>query len=90
MTAVASWEVLDYGTVRRATVAHVVATFKAVGRRHLLVVERPAQSGQCIVRGVFSASWLERRLGLSIDAMYVASSFADIEKVLAHPYADCD
>ncbi|MBI4192270.1 MAG: CBS domain-containing protein [Betaproteobacteria bacterium] len=90
MTPVASWEALDYGVVRRATVAHVVATFKAVGRRHLLVVERPAQSGQCIVRGLFSASWLERGLGLSIDAMCVASSFADIEKALAHPHGEGD
>lgn len=90
MTLAASWEVLDYGTLRRATVAQVVATFKAVGRRHLLVVERPPQPGQCLVRGLFSASRLERELGLSIDAICVASSFADIEKVLAHPYGECD
>lgn len=90
MTPVASWEALDYGAVRRATVAHVVATFKAVGRRHLLVVERSAQPGQCIVRGLFSASRLERELGLSIGANCVANSFADIEKVFAHPHGECD
>lgn len=90
MTPVASWEALDYGTVRRATVAQVVATFKAVGRRHLLVVERSAQPGQCIVRGLFSASKLERELGLSIDANCVANNFADIEKVFAHPHGECD
>lgn len=90
MTPVASWEVLDYGTVRRANVAHVVATFKAVGRRHLLVVECSASPGQCIVRGLFSASRLERELGLNIDARCVANSFDDIAKVLAHPYGECD
>ena len=90
MTPVAVWEVLDYGTVCRATVARIVATFKIAGRRHLLVVERSAQPGPCIVRGLFSASRLERELGLSIDAICVASSFADIEKVFAHPYGECE
>ncbi len=89
MTPAASWEVLDYATARHATVAHFVPTFKAVGRRHLLVVECSAQPGQCIVRGLISAGRLERELGLSVDAMCVAHSFTDIEKVLAHPYGEC-
>lgn len=84
MTPVAAWEALDYETVRRATVARFVPTFKAVGRRHLLVVERKGQ-GPCLVRGLISATRLERELGVALDVPPVAQSFTDIEKALAHP-----
>jgi CBS-domain-containing membrane protein len=85
MTPVESWDALDYETVRRATVAEFIPTFKAVGRRHLLVVERSAQPGRCIVRGLISATRLERELGLTLDVPRVARSFTDIEQALAHP-----
>lgn len=90
MTPVADWEVLDYEAVRRASIAQVVATFKATGCRHLVVVERPPEPGRCIVRGLFSASRLGRELGLGVDVLCMAKSFADIERVLAHPHGECD
>jgi CBS domain containing-hemolysin-like protein len=85
MTPVAAWDALDYEALRHATVAQFIPTFKAAGRRHLLVVERSAQAGQCIVRGVISASRLERELGLMLEVPAVARSFTDIEQALAHP-----
>ncbi len=90
MTPVASWEVLDYKTVCRATVARIVATFNDAGRRHLLVVERPGQSNQCRVRGLFSATRLEQQSGLTLNLVCTPKSFADVERVLAHPYGECD
>lgn len=69
-----------------ATVTYLLPTFNAVGAAHLLVVEGSAQPGQCIVRGLISASRLEGELGLSVDAMGVAHC---IEKVFAHPYGEC-
>jgi len=82
---VESWDALDYETVRHATVGQFIPTFKAVGRRHLLVVERSAQPGRCVVRGLISATRLERELALTLDVPRVARSFTDIEKALAHP-----
>lgn len=90
MIPVAAWDVLDYEAARRATVAQVVATFEAVGRRHLVVVERAVPLGLWMVRGIFSASRLEQQLGLTLDLVCTAKSFAEVENVLAHPRADCD
>jgi CBS-domain-containing membrane protein len=84
MTPVAAWDTLDYETLRHATVAQFVPTFKAVGRRHLLVVDRP-RAGRCIVRGLISATRLERELGVTLEVPPVAKSFTDIEQALAHP-----
>jgi len=37
------------------------------------------------VRGLISATRLERELGLTLEVPRVAQSFTDIEQALAHP-----
>jgi CBS-domain-containing membrane protein len=76
-------EVLDLATVAHAEVGHIVATLKEAGRQHALVVE-PATDGEGeIMRGIFSATQIGRRLGMSIVTFEVAHTFADIEAALA-------
>ncbi len=81
MTPRADLQVLEYGDVSAATVGHVVATLKAAGRQHTLVVEHDAQ-GRERVRGIFSATQIARQLGIPVNTDAVARTFAEIEKLL--------
>ena len=81
MTPASRLEVLHIDEVRRARVGHVVATLKRAGRQHAMVVEDDA-SGRQVVRGVFSASQLERQLGQPVPTSATARSFAEIEAAL--------
>ncbi|TAK44271.1 MAG: CBS domain-containing protein [Betaproteobacteria bacterium] len=83
MTPQARLEVLPMAAVERARVGHVVATLKAAGRQHAMVVEDDAQ-GHAVVRGVFSAVQLEKQLGETVATGAPARSFAEIEAALAH------
>jgi len=74
-------EVLDLRDVQSATVGHIVATLKAAGRQHTLVVDQDAK-GRQRVRGVFSATQIARQLGIVITTEAVARTFADIEASL--------
>jgi hypothetical protein len=59
-------------------VGHVVATLKAVGRKHLMVSEENGRR----VRGLLSASQVARQLGIEVQTFEVASSFAEVEAAL--------
>jgi CBS domain-containing protein len=83
MTPRAALEVLDLHEVSAAKVGHIVATLKAAGRQHALVVDRDAK-GRQRVRGVFSATQIARQLGIAITTEAVARTFADIEASLGH------
>lgn len=83
MTPRAALQVLEFGDVSAATVGHVVATLKAAGRQHTLVVDRDAQGRQRLC-GIFSATQIARQLGIPITTDAVASTFAEIEKLLTH------
>lgn len=83
MTPRASLEVLEMREVAAATVGHIVATLKAAGRQHTLVVDQDAK-GRQRVRGVFSATQIARQLGIAITTEAVARTFADIEASLGH------
>lgn len=74
-------EVLDLRDVQSSTVGHIVATLKAAGRQHTLVVDQDAR-GRQRVRGVFSATQIARQLGIVITTEAVARTFADIEASL--------
>ncbi len=76
-------EVLYLRDVQAATVGHIVATLKAAGRKHALVVDQDAK-GRQRVRGVFSATQIARQLGIAITTEAVARTFADIEANLGH------
>jgi CBS domain containing-hemolysin-like protein len=75
-------EVIDFAEVEHARVGHVVATLKAVGRQHALVVDRDA-SGRQKVRGLFAVSQLGRQLGAPLQTVEIARTFAEVESALA-------
>ena len=83
MTPHARLEVLALAEVARSRVGHILATLQEAGRQHAMVVEDDA-AGRQFVRGVFSASQLEKQLGRPIAAGAVAHTFAEIEAALAH------
>lgn len=77
---------LEFEKVRHATIGHIVATFRRVGRKHLVVVEN--NGGQSTIRGIFSATQLERQLGMTLVATSTAHNFADVERVLIHGWCE--
>jgi CBS domain containing-hemolysin-like protein len=82
MTPLADIDVIDFDVMQAATVAHVILTFKAHGRRHLLVVQGASANAAPRIRGVLSLAQLERQLGHAIDATEIARSFAEIQRAL--------
>ena len=78
MTPASMLEALSILEVAQMRVGHIVATLKAVGRKHLMVSE----DGGRRIRGLFSASQVARQLGIEVQTFEVASSFADIEAAL--------
>ena len=83
MTPTERIEVIEMADVVRARVGHVVATLKAVGRQHAMVVDRD-DAGRSIVRGLFAVSQLNRQLAETFDPTEIARSFADVEMALAY------
>lgn len=83
MTPRARLEVLPMADIERARVGHVAATLKLAGRQHAMVVEED-RHGHEVVRGVFSASQIERQLGEPVSGGLPARSFAEIEAALSH------
>jgi CBS-domain-containing membrane protein len=81
MTPAARLEVIELRDVERACVGHVVASLKAMGRQHALVVERDPQ-GRQFLRGMFSATQIARQLGAPFRVDSIARSFADVEQAL--------
>ena len=73
--------------VRHARVGHVLARLRGCGRQHALVVETLPDGAQA-VRGVFSATQIERQLGpvagVQPQPLEVARTFAEIEASLSH------
>lgn len=83
MTPRSALQVLELREVNASTVGHIIATLKAAGRQHTLVVDPDARNGQR-VRGIFSATQIARQLGIAITTDAVARTFADIEAMLGH------
>lgn len=83
MTPLAEFDAVDYDDLKRCSVAEVIATLKAVGRRHLLVAEKAGQGHGPWIRGVISHTQIERQLGQPIDVLDLASSFSEIRASLA-------
>jgi CBS domain containing-hemolysin-like protein len=83
MTPLAQLEVLPLSTVRQARVGNVRATLERAGHQHALVIDESVP-GHAIVRGIFSATQIDRQLGRTVAAGPVAHTFAGIEAALAH------
>lgn len=82
MTPQRELEVLHLADIKIAKVGHILATLKAAGRQHALVVEDNANGTQA-VRGIFSSSQIARQLGVNVHIAEVARTFAEIEAALA-------
>jgi CBS domain-containing protein len=80
MTARESIEVLLLDDVERARVGDVVATLRAIGRQHALVVD--PRGGKTRVRGLFSTSRIGRQLGATLEVGETAHGFAEIGAAL--------
>jgi CBS domain-containing protein len=78
MTPASMLEALSILDAAQMRVGHIVATLKAVGRKHLMVSEEGGRR----VRGLFSASQIARQLGMEVQTFEVANTFADIEAAL--------
>jgi signal-transduction protein with cAMP-binding, CBS, and nucleotidyltransferase domain len=81
MTSRERLEAVDMRDLAHARVGHVVATLRTTGRRHALVVETD-DMGRQTVRGLFSATQVEKQIGTSIDTPEVARSFAEVGEAL--------
>jgi CBS domain-containing protein len=79
MTPASMLEALALQDVAQMRVGHIVATHKAVRRQHLMV----AEDGGRRVRGLFSLSQVARQLGVQLQTMEVAQTFADVEAALS-------
>lgn len=74
--------VLDMASVANAKIGHVLATLKAVNRRHMFVVERDGEGGQRVV-GLFSATEIGRALGRDLrEEVAPAHSLAELVQSL--------
>jgi len=82
MVPVEKVEALAIEEVRKARVGNIVATLKADGRAHALVLGQQADGRQFLL-GIFSASQIARQLGVQIHTYEVARTFAEIEAVIA-------
>ena len=78
MTPASMLEGLSILEVAQMRVGHIVATLKAVGRKHLMVSE----DGGRRIRGLFSASQVARQLGMEVQTFEIAKSFAEVEAAL--------
>ncbi len=78
MTAQQELEVLKLEDVQNAKVGDILATLKASGRQHAMVVEEKVDGNQT-VRGLFSVTQIARQLGVQIKTAEVAKVFAEIE-----------
>lgn len=82
MVPVEKMEALDIEAVKKARVGHIVATLKADGRAHAIVVGHDHHGVQSLL-GIFSASQIARQLGVQIHTQEMARTFAEIEAVIA-------
>jgi len=82
MTPLAMLDAIDFDLLRIASVGNVVATIKKQGRNHLLVAEAGASSPNPQVRGVISRAQVERQLGQPVEVVEVATSFAELGRML--------
>jgi CBS-domain-containing membrane protein len=82
MTVQQELEVSKLEDVQKARVGDILATLKASGRQHAMVIEENADGSQ-IVRGLFSATQIARQLGITVKTAEVAKVFAEIEAAVS-------
>lgn len=76
-------DAVPFEAVQRATVGSVVATLRHFGHPYLLAVEAATHGAPPRIRGIFSAAQIERQLGVPLNSVEVAATFAEIASALA-------
>lgn len=83
MTPLEEVMAVDIRAVNDARVGHIVNTLRSLERQHTLVFEVDRQTGQHIIRGLFSTTHISRLLGQDItDPEYPAHSLAEVQREL--------
>jgi hypothetical protein len=75
-------EVMKIADVQNAKVGQIVASLKKSHRQHALVVGEDADGRQTVC-GMFSITQIARQLGAQVQNLELASTFAEIEAVIA-------
>ena len=78
MTVQRELEVLKLDDVLKAKVGDILATLKAAGRQHAIVVEENEDGSQTL-RGLFSATQIARQMGVRVNTAEVVKIFSEIE-----------
>ncbi|HVL57503.1 MAG TPA: CBS domain-containing protein [Burkholderiaceae bacterium] len=78
------WQVIEYRDAARASIGTIVDAMKAIGQRHLIVVETDKARRQTL-RGLFSATRIENELGEALDIPPIAVRYADIGRAVLYP-----
>ncbi len=68
--------------VEKARVGDIVASLKKVHRQHALVVSE-LPDGKQVVSGLFSITQIARQLGIEVQNLELASTFAEIENAVS-------
>ncbi|MER2528815.1 MAG: CBS domain-containing protein [Candidatus Competibacter denitrificans] len=66
--------------VSRARVGDIIATLRQADRQHALVLEGEPETGNRVVRGIFSLSQIGLRLGLNIDPSRRPTTYAELAR----------
>lgn len=82
MTPQDQLRVLHMRDVARACIGDVIMSLRLTGRQHALVVE--ASESGTVLRGIFSASRIERQLGQGLIPSGLATTFAELQAALLH------
>lgn len=82
MTPQDQLRVLHMRDVARACVGDVIMSLRLTGRQHALVVESGVDGA--MLRGIFSASRIERLLGEGLVPSGLATTFAELQAALLH------
>lgn len=83
MTPLHELEAFALWDVRMAKVGQIVTSLQRVSRHHALVAEILPEGGERIA-GIFSTSEIARQLGHPVPIPGYATSFAELERALAH------
>jgi len=80
MTGIEQIDALSFSAVEKAKVGDIAMTMKNLHRQHALIVEK--KGGVLYIRGIFSTTHISKLLGVEIDTFEVASTFADLGRML--------
>lgn len=81
MVKLTDLEFLEFSTVSRAEVGHIIATLREHNRQHALVVDHRNDSMRVV--GLFSSSQIARQMGIPVIDPLKACTFAEIEAAVA-------